>query len=229
MKRGMGVLRSACLTLGLLMAVGSSASAQCQCTLSDELQKGVLCSTVDFGGVLIGNANLITIPVMGAAGGTSIATASISGPNAVEFSIVSPPGGACGMLGPTDVCNLVVAFTPLGCGTRMATLTVGFGSTTSLSSCTVQIPLVGFGCSFPCAINATQTATGLSPTVRDRILRELFLAQVDAATRCFHLMNCALCLAQPEALRARAGAQAVVDQILCLLVAFCSPPLVEGA
>src|SRR5262249_49772032 len=119
---------------------------------------------------------------------------------------------------------------PLGCGVRTATLVVTLTTPANLggvlfpAGCVSEVvTLTGFGCSFPCAINATQSA-GLSPTVRDRILRELFLAQSSSgAERCAHL-NCALCLAQPEALRGRAGAQDIVDQILCLLkVNACVP------
>jgi hypothetical protein len=224
MRRGMAVLRSVGLALGLLMALGGSASAQvCQCTYT---LPPVMCAALDFDGVLIGNGKFMTTTVFGAATIGSISTsASISGPNAIEFSLVSPAGGNCGLLSPTQSCDFTVLFTPLGCGTRTATLTVTFHF--DGLSCDVVIPLRGFGCSFDCAIDATQTAS-VSPTVRDRILRELFLAQsTTGATRCSHL-NCALCLAQPEALRGRAGAQAIVDQINCLLVVFCSVSSLVG-
>jgi hypothetical protein len=41
------------------------------------------------------------------------------------------------------------------------------------------------------------------------------------AIRCAHL-ECALCLAQSELARGRTAARAVVDQVTCLLVVFCS-------
>jgi hypothetical protein len=225
MKRGWAVLRRGSLTLGLLMALGGSAWANgaCQCTLS---APPVTCTTVDFDGVLIGNTALLTVVVTSPAGGATTAVAGISGPNTIEFSIVSPP---CGALPAASGCSVTVAFTPLGCSTRNATLTVTFVTAgAEPTACSVMIPLRGFGCSFDCAIDATQTATGLTATARTRILQELILAQATTGSvRCAHL-ECALCLAQPELLRGRQGADNVVAQILCLLVAFCSPTPTPG-
>jgi hypothetical protein len=225
MKHGMAVLRSVVLTLGLLMAVGGTAWAV------DGCPPPVQFPGVDFGGVLIGNASAEVVvfgPTIIVSSGLH---ATITGPNAIEFVVTSntcdvptPPSG------PTS-CQILARFIPMGCGLRTATLTLTLN--TAVGDCpagspVAVIPLVGFGCSFDCAINATQNASGLSPTVRDRILRELFLAQATTGSiRCAHL-NCALCLAQPEALRGRAGAQAIVDQINCLLVVFCSVSSLVG-
>jgi hypothetical protein len=219
MKRGMAVLRSACLTVGLLMALGGSAWAGPVVAMCNPP-----ISAAGFDGVLIGNSDFITVPVPGQPVAYTL-VAAISGPNTIEFAVT---GTTCTGLVPANTpCSVTVRFTPLGCGTRTATLTLTF-NIPAVGNCSFPITLTGFGCSIPCAIDATQNATGLSPTVRDRILRELFLAQADPVTRCFHL-NCALCLAEPEALRGRTGAQAIVDQIRCLLVVFCSPPLPPAA
>jgi hypothetical protein len=221
MKRGMAVLRSACLTLGLLMTLGSWVWAQAfvGCPM-------VTPTSADFGPVALGASSApiaFTVFCPSTAGGIcdSPIVPVIIGANPTDFSL-PPTGFPCPttLLGPGGQCTIDVVFQPLGCGTRTAVLVLtapGF----PVGNCGM-IPLTGFGCSFDCAINATQNASGLSPTVRDRILRELFLAQADAATRCAHL-NCALCLAQPEALRGRAGAQDIVDQILCLLKVFACP------
>jgi hypothetical protein len=217
MKRSMAVLWSVCLTLGLLMAVGGRVWAQdCTCTPSTPPPAPLTCATVNFGGALIGNPSAGTGSVTLAAGQSVML--SITGPNPTDFNIIN---NTCqGATGPT-ACTFLLVFNPLGCGTRNATLTATLTSTAG--SCQLIIPLTGFGCSFDCAIFATSTAS-LSPTTRDRILRELFLAQADAATRCFHL-NCALCLIVPESLRNRAGAGDVEAQILCLLTAFACPPV----
>ena len=57
MKRRLAVLRSAGLTLGLLMAMGGSAWAQCTCPIGGPL---VMCPPLNFGGVLIGESKSVT-------------------------------------------------------------------------------------------------------------------------------------------------------------------------
>jgi hypothetical protein len=226
MKRGKAVLHTACLTLGLLMALGGSAWAQCQCALGGP---AVSCPRLEFDGVLIGNAKLLTVVVTAPSAGPTTATASISGVNTIEFSIVSPP---CPALGASATCGITVLFTPMGCEGRFADLTVTFTSAGAApTTCQVVIPLRGIGCSFDCAINFTQLSTDLSSSTRSRILRELFLAQADLATRCFRL-SCARCIDQAEVTRLITAGMPLnlvaplLDQIDCLLlVNACAPAL----
>jgi hypothetical protein len=222
MKRSMAVLRYACLALGLLAAQGRSAWAECVTIACNPP-----ISAVDFGGVLIGNSAFATIGVPGQPSAYTLVTA-ITGPNTIEFAVV---GTTCTGLVPANTpCAVMVRFTPLGCGTRTATLTLTL-NIPAVGNCSFPITLTGFGCSIDCAINATQlaiTAGTLTTSGGSSILRELLLAgATTGSVRCFHL-NCASCFAQTEAARGRTGAQAVIDQITCLLIALCSPVLDKG-
>ncbi len=108
-------------------------------------------TSIDYGVVLVGGSSDSTIKIKNVGNGNLVlGTLSITGTNAGEFSIFTPP---IITIAPSDSTNVVIRFSPQSGGTKSATLVIPSNDPNKPS---VNVPLTGAGVS-PKTITVTVT------------------------------------------------------------------------